>query len=157
MLGNFITKTIGLTAVGLAGYDVLATTKNQTSREAKYAQVQRLNDVYMRTDALESESEVANGLQNWARKWHMGDNWLYRLKDNVTCYCSNFAKNLGDNITTIALGAVALLCGKGKFSPIKIPVIGKVAAGLLGVKAGFYVLRDLFGIGAITNREKKNI
>ena len=157
MLGNFITKAVGLTAIGLAGYDTLSTTKIQTARGTRFAQVKRLEDTYMRTDTLDTESQVANGLQNWARRWHLGDNWLFRAKDNVCGYCSNFINNVSHNLTTLGLGAITLLCGKGKFSPIKIPVLGKLAAVLLAGKAGFYVLRDLFGIGALSNRDKYNI
>ena len=157
MLGNFVAKAIGLTALGLAGYDTLTTTKIQTARSAKFSSIKRLEDTYMRTDTLDSESQVANGLQNWSRNWHLKDNWLFRAKDNVCGYVGNFINNFGDNVTTLALGAMALLCGKGKFSPIKVPFIGKIAATLLAVKAGFYVLRDLFGIGAVSDRDKYNL
>ena len=157
MLGNFITKAIGLTAIGLAGYDTLTTTKIQTARSTKLAQIKRLEDTYLRTDTLDSESQIKNGLQNWSRKWHTNDNWLFRAKDNVCGYVSNFIDNFGSNITTLGLGAIALLCGKGKFSPIKIPVIGKLAAVLLAGRAGFYVLRDLFGIGSVSDRDKYSL
>ena len=157
MLGNFITKAIGATAIGLAGYDTLVTTKIQAAREAKHAQIKRIEDTYMRTDTLESESQIANGFQNWSRRWHLRDNWLFRAKDNVCAYVSNFVSNFAGNITNIALGTVALLCGKGKFSPVKIPFVGKLAAILLAGRAGFYVLRDLFGIGAVSDRDKYNL
>ena len=157
MFGNLITKAIGLTALGLAGYDTITTTKIQTERGTKMAQINRLNDTFMRTDTLETESQVANGLQNWARRWHTRDNWLFRLKDNVCGYVGNFIMNVGNNITTLGLGAIALLCGKGKFSPVKIPIIGKLAAILLAGQAGFYILRDLFGIGAVSDRDKYNL
>lgn len=156
MLGNFITKAIGLTAIGLAGYDTLTTTKIQTARETKLSSIKRLEDTYLRTDTLESESQIENGLQNWARRWHLRDNWLLRTKDNICNYVGNFVENFGGNITTLALGTMALLCGKGKFSPVKIPFIGKFAATLLAVKAGFYILRDLFGIGSVSDRNKYN-
>ena len=140
MIGNFIAKAIGATAIGLVGYDTLTTTKIQAAREAKQAQIKRIEDTYMRTDTLDSESQIANGFQNWSRRWHLGDNWLFRAKDSVCAYVSNLVSNIGSHITTFALGTVALLCGKGKFSPIKVPFVGKLAAILLGARAGFYVL-----------------
>ncbi len=157
MLGNFLAKAVGATAIGLVGYDTLSTTKIQAAREAKLSQIKRIEDTYMRTDTLDSESHIANGLQNWSRRWHLGDNWLFKTKDSVCAYVGNFVNNIAGNVTTFALGAVALLCGKGKFSPIKVPYIGKLAALLLAGKAGFYVLRDLFGIGAISDRDKYNL
>ena len=157
MLGNFIAKAIGITAVGIAGYDTLGMTKIQAARETKLAQIKRLEDTYMRTGTLDSESMVESGLQNWARRWHLNNNWLFRMKDGVASYTSNFAENFMANITTLGLGLAALLCGKGKLSPIKIPFVGKIAALLLAVKGGSYVLRDLFGIGAISNRDKYNL
>ena len=156
MAGNFLSKAIGLAAIGLAGYDTLATTKFQASREANYAHVKRMNDVYMRTDTLDRESHVASGLQNWTRRWYTGDNWFFKAKDNTVSYVSNFFSNLGNNIVTLSCGALALLCGKGKFSPIKVPVIGKVAALFLAVKGGLYVLHNLFGIGTLGEKEKKH-
>ncbi len=157
MLGNFVAKAIGLTALGMAGYDTLVTTKIQAAREAKQLNIKRIEDTYMRTDTLDGESQIANGLQNWSRRWHLGDNWLFRAKDNVCAYVGNFVNNIADNVVTLGLGAVALLCGKGKFSPIKIPFVGKIAAIILAAKAGFYVLRDLFGIGAVSDRDKYNL
>ena len=38
---------------------------------------------------------------------------------------------------------------KEKFSKIKIPFVGKIAAAILAIKAGKFVLCDLFGIGSI--------
>ena len=157
MIGNFLAKAVGATALGLVGYDTFKTTKIQAAREAKLSQIQRIEDTYMRTDTLDGESHIANGLQNWSRRWHLGDNWLFKAKDNVCSYVSNFIGNIASNITTIGLGTVALLCGKGKFSPIKVPYVGKLAALLLAGKAGFYVLRDLFGIGAVSDRDKYNL
>ena len=154
MVGNFIAKAIGLTAVGLAGYDTLTTTKIQTARGINQSHLKRLEDTYLRTDSLGSESQVANGLQNWARRWHITDNWLFKMKDGVCGYVSNFVENFMSNITTIGLGAAALLCGKGKFSLIKVPFVGKIAACLLALKGASYVLRDLFGIGAVDDRKK---
>lgn len=157
MVGNFIAKAIGATALGLVGYDTLTTTKIQAAREAKYSQIKRIEDTYMRTDTLDSESRLANGLQNWSRRWHLGDNWLFRTKDSVCSYVGNLVNNIGNHIITFALGTAALLCGKGKFSPIKVPFVGKLAAIILGARAGFYVLRDLFGIGSVSDRDKYNL
>ena len=156
MIGNFIAKAIGATAIGLAGYDTLTTTKIQAARETKQAQIKRIEDTYMRTDSLDAESQIANEFQNWSRRWHLRDNWLFRAKDSICSYVGNFINNVAGNITTLALGTVALLCGKGKFSPIKVPFVGKLAAIILGAKAGFYVLRDLFGIGSVSDRDKYN-
>lgn len=156
MFGKILTKTIGIAAIGLAGHDILSTTKVQAKRSARLSQLKRINDVYLRTDSLDTESRLANNLQNWSRKWHLEDNWFYRTKDSITGYISSFVDNVGQNFSTLGMGLVALLCGKGRLSPIKIPVIGKLAAIGLSIKAGFYVLRDLFGIGSISERNKYN-
>ncbi len=155
MAGNLIAKAIGLAAMGIAGYDVVASTHRQSNRFVQGQQINRLNDVYMRTDSARSDSTVANGLQNWARRWYMKDNWLFKVKDRLVSYIAGFANNTISNLTTIGLGAVALFTGGGKGVLGKIPLVGKFAAGLLAIKAGKFVLCDLFGVG--TKDYKNNI
>jgi len=148
MAGNFLAKTIGLAAIGIAGYDSFATANRQSSRITTAKQLERINDVYLRTDSLDSESAVASGMQKWARNWHMSDNFFFRAFDKTTSYFGSLFSQLGNNIITLGLGATALLCGKGKFSKIKIPFVGKFAATLLALQAGKFVLVDLLGFGA---------
>ena len=147
MAGNFFAKAIGLAAIGIAGYDTLEATQRQSGRYVKAQQVGRLEDVYLRTDSIDNDSATASGMQKWARNWYMHDNWLLRMKDRTVSYTSGFFDNLGKNLTTLGLGAIALFTGSGKFSLVKIPFINKIAAVLLAVKAGHFVLSDLFGIG----------
>ena len=135
MAGNFIAKTIGLAAIGIAGYDAFATANRQSSRYASSMQLDRVNDVYLRTDSMDGESAVGAGMQKWARNWHLNNNWLFTGIDKVVGYVGSFAKQIGNNIITLGLGATALLCGKGKFSKFKIPYVGKIAAGILAFQA----------------------
>jgi len=174
MAGNLFSKMIGLTALGLATYDTFATTRLQTPRLSKFKHLERLEDIYLRTDSSATESVLINNLQNGTRSWHLTDNWLFRMKDNVVSYVSNFCSNVVNNATTLGLGAVAFLSGKKgtlnptqvknlkffpklmykikNFAPIKVPVLGKIAAGLLAIKAGSFILHDLFGVGASSSR-----
>ena len=147
MAGNFFAKAIGLAAIGIAGFDTLSATQRQSARYVKSQQIKRLEDVYLRTDSLDNSSSVTSGMQKWARNWYMHDNWLIRMKDTVCSYVSGVCDQFSNNLTTFALGAVALFTGRGKLSPIKIPFINKVAALLLAVKASHFVLSDLFGVG----------
>ena len=149
MAGNFFAKAIGLTALGIAGFDTFAATQRQSAKYVKAQQLKRLEDVYLRTDSLDNTSTVTNGMHKWARNWYMHDNWLIRMKDTVGSYVSGLFDNFSDNLTTFALGAVALFTGRGKMSPIKIPFVNKIAALLLAVKASHFVLSDLFGVGKI--------
>ncbi len=153
MAGNLLAKVVGLAAMGVAGYDTIASTQRQSNRYVQNQQLNRLNDVYMRTDSLDSDSTLANKLQNWARKWYMTDNWLFRMKDKFVSYIAGTANNAAENLTTFGLGALALFTGGGKGILGKIPVVGKLAAALLAVKAGKFILCDLFGVGAKDYRQ----
>lgn len=155
MAGNLLAKAIGLAAVGIAGYDTITTAHRRSNRYVQQQQLSRLGDVFRRTDTLDEGSTFAAKMQKWARRWYMNDNWLFRLKDKVVSYVSGTAEQLGNNLTTLGLGAVALLTGGGKGLLGKIPVVGKLAAALLAVKAGKFVLCDLFGIGSGNSRHEK--
>ncbi len=147
MVGNLLAKIIGLSALGISGYDTVTNVRRQSSRYVNAKQLERLNDVYLRTDSTDGESTVTSGLQKWVRNWYL-DNWLLRLKDNTVGFVVSLVDQIGNNFTTLGLGAVALFTGKGKFSLIKIPIINKIAAGLLAIKAGSFILSDLFGVGS---------
>ena len=155
MAGNFFAKAIGLAAIGIAGYDAISTTQRQSTKYVQKMQLKRLDDVYMRTDSLEGNSAVGAGLQKWVRRWHLNDNWLFRLKDRFVSYIAGGVENLGNHLTTMGLGAVALFTGGGKGLLGKIPVLNKLAAGILAIKAGKFVLCDLFGVGASDPRRTR--
>lgn len=161
MAGNFLAKTIGLAAIGIVGYDSVTTANRQSSRYASSRQIDRVNDVYLRTDSLDNESAVAAGMQKWARNWHHSNNWLFRGFDKICAYTGSLFNQLGNNLITLGLGALAIFCTKGQkalpqnaslikkgISALRIPIVGKIAAGLLAIKAGKFVLCDLFGLGA---------
>ena len=58
MAGNLIAKAIGVAAIGIAGYDALTTANRRASRYSTAAQLERVNDMYLRTDALDGESVI---------------------------------------------------------------------------------------------------
>ena len=149
MAGNFLAKTIGLAALGIASYDTLTATNRQTSRYMRQAKLERIDDTYMRTSSLSTESETQMKMHRWAKNWKLGGNRLLETKDGIVGGIGSFFEQFGSNISTFALGAVALFTGakKGFLSRIKIPYVGKIAAGILAFQAGKFVLCDLFGLG----------
>ena len=162
MAGNLIAKAIGVAAIGISGYDALTTANRQASRYSTAAQLERVNDMYLRTDALDGESVIGCKMQKWARNWHLNNNWLFNGFDKITGYASSLFQQIGNNITTIGLGALTLFSlskpkvaahgakmalGTKLTNMLKIPMVGKIAAGILALQAGKFVLCDLMGIG----------
>ena len=146
MVGSFFTKVVGLAALGIAGYDTVATTKQLAPKYARQLRVEQLNDMYMRTSASDSPSVLDGKFGKSIRRWSL-DNNLFAFKQKVVSNVVCFSRQVADNCITFGLGALALLAGTGRFSPIKIPVIGKAAAILLALKGGYTVLKGVFGIG----------
>ena len=154
MAGNFLAKTIGIAALGIASYDTLGSTKRQTSRYLKQTKLDRIDDTFLRTSAVSTESETENKMHNWARNWRLGGSRILEAKDAIVGYTSSFLNQLGDNAVTFLLGATAVFTGakKGFLSRIKLPFVGKLAAGFLALKGLTFVLHDLLGIGAPNTR-----
>ncbi len=146
MVGNFVTKVIGLAALGLAGYDTIKTTSQLAPKYARQLRVEQLNDMYMRTMSSDSPSVLDSKFGQSVRRWSL-DNNIFRtsqkIKSNVIC----FTRKLADNFIPLTLGAAALLTGSGRFSLLKIPYLDKIAAIALAVKGGMTVLRSVFGVG----------
>ena len=146
MAGNFFTKAIGLAALGIAAHDTISTTGSLAPKYERKLRLEQLNDVYMKTCAMDSPSVIGSKMQNWSRKWAL-DNNLFSTRQKIVSNVVCFSKKFADNIVLFGLGAAALLTGKGKFSLLKIPCLNKIAAAILLLKGAGFVLHSALGIG----------
>jgi len=146
MAGNFLTKAIGIAALGIAGYDTVSSAKYMAPKYKRRYRVAQLNDVYMNTSGLGSCSKWDSKMQTWSRRWAL-DNNIFDTSQSIKSKIVAFSKSFFNNAGTIALGAMALFTGKGKMSVLKIPYLNNIAAALLALKAGKTVVNNALGIG----------
>ena len=146
MAGNFLTKAIGIAALGIAAHDTISTSNHMAPKYKRRYRVAHLNDVYMNSSSTASCSKWDSKMQKWSRRWAL-DNDLFDTGHSIKSRLVSFGKSFVDNAALWALGSMALFTGKGKFSVLKVPYLKKIAAGLLALKAGTTVIKNAFGIG----------
>ncbi|MDD3593398.1 MAG: hypothetical protein PHX18_02105 [Candidatus Gastranaerophilales bacterium] len=144
--GSFIAKTIGIAALGIAGYDSLSSTHRNAVRDTQAQTINQIEDVYLRNDSMETQSIASHKIRNWAQNWFT-DTGIMSVLMGVKNYVTGFFGNITDNAITFGLGFLALFASKSKPGILgKAPIVGKLAAGLLALQAGKFIVCDMFGL-----------
>lgn len=146
MAGNFLTKVIGLAALGIASYDTIETSSHLAPKYKTKYRLDQINDVYMKNNSLASCSKWDSRMQNWAKGWTL-DNNFFDTTQSIKSKTVSFVKSFWDNAVLFGLGATALFTGKGKLSVLKVPYLDKIAAGILAFKAGKSIIGNVLGFG----------
>lgn len=135
--GKFLTKGVGVAALGLVGYDAHYAGKIQadlysSERDAAATKYYLNNSMY-----LNNLSKVEEGIRDTAYTMELDNSWR-RFVNSGIGYIKGFASMLVDHVVPFGLGLATLLT-KGKIS--------KICAGGLGVYAGYELLKNIFGLG----------
>lgn len=146
MAGSFLTKAIGLAALGIAAHDTISTSSHMAPKYKRMYRLSQLNDVYMNSASSASCSKWDAQTQKWSRRWAL-DNNLRDIDQNIRSKLVAFGKSFTDNVFLWGLGLTALFTGKGKLSVLKIPYLDKIAAATLALSAGKNLVVNALGWG----------
>lgn len=140
--GKYLTKGVGLAALGLVGSDAHYIGKLQadlyaSEKDAKAAGYYLNNSMY-----TTNMSKVEDGIRNAAYEMELDQGWR-RFFNLGIGYVKGFTSMLVTHVVPFGLGLGALFA-KGKAA--------KICAGAFGVYALVKVVKDLFGIGVPGNR-----
>ncbi len=139
--GKYITKGVGLAALGLVASDAHYIGKLQadlyaSEKDAKAAGYYLNNSMY-----TTNMSKVEDGIRNAAYEMELDQGWR-RFFNLGIGYVKGFTSMLVSHVIPFGLGLGALLA-KGKSA--------KICAGAFGVYALGKVVKDFFGIGVPGN------
>lgn len=139
--GKYLTKGVGVAALGLVGYDAHNIGKMQAdiyaSEQDAKATSYYLNNAMYATNM----SSVRAGVKNASYEMELDQGWR-RFFNLGIGYVKGFTSMLISHVIPLGLGLGALLA-KGKAA--------KICAGSFGIYALGKVVKDFFGIGVPRN------
>lgn len=135
--GKLLAKGVGITALGLVGYDAHHMGKLQadlysSEKDAKAAAYYLNNSMYSN-----NMSKIQEAVRDASYNMELDSSWKRFFNQGIG-YIKGFASMLVDHVVPFGLGLGALLT-KGKAS--------KICAGGLGLYATYEFIKNFFGFG----------
>jgi len=168
-IGNIVSKTIGLGAIGIVGYETVKMAKIDAHSHTIKESTDHLTDVFVNDQTAGYSGTVINGFRKFLKN-HLLESSIYETIIGVKNAVTSTVGNVFGSAVTIGLGVGALFTGSKKpallrklkiallrhtpkirkavnFVTSKLPSFGKVCATLLVLEGLRTLVVDGFGIG----------
>ena len=137
-VANFITKSVGVAALGMVLYDSHVAGTLEAPKYAKNHKAESLEEHFLNEQKLDSPSIIQATVKKSIFR-HQVDENLSGFFTSIIGYAKGFGSMIVKNFLPLALATGAIVGGKGIFS--KFCGAGLVAYG------GIFLLQEMFGIG----------
>lgn len=142
---KYLTKGVGLTALGIVGYDAHIVGRLQADCYAKGKDADACMETFNNTQYLSSPSSTTAGMKKVVHNFEMDSNFRHFVNSAIG-YFKGFGEMLIDAVIPLGLGAAAAF-GKG--------ILAKCSAIGLGIYAGVKLFKDVLGFGHYNDLNKK--
>ncbi|MBO5947890.1 hypothetical protein J6Q66_03540 [bacterium] len=136
-LTKFISKSVGVVALGCVGYDAYKKGCWKGKMTQKLVDADILERVHYNSMLLDNHTTVGANVKNSFDMWTI-DTKIPTKIAKLRGFCSGFVSSLADNIVPFALATGALMFKKG---------LSKWCAIGLGLYAAKFFFTDMLGIG----------
>lgn len=135
---NFITKSVGVAALGLVLYDSHTAGSLEGPKYAKNHKAENLEEHFLNEQKLDSPSIIQAKVKKSIFR-HQVDENLSGFFTSIIGYAKGFGSMMIKNFIPLALATGTIIGGKGIFSKF-------CGAGLLAY-GGIFLMQEMFGIG----------
>lgn len=137
-ISNYLTRGVGVTGLGLIGYESHSLGKHEAQVHAKNVKAESLAENFLEDQKLENPSAVKNALKKHIFNFNLDEN-LSGFFNSLVGYAKGFSHMVVSNVVPLGLSLGTVLAPKGLISKT-------FGAGLLAYGSIFF-LQEAFGIG----------
>ena len=142
---KYLTKGIGVAALGVVGYDAHIIGKIQSDTYAKSKDADACMSTFNNTQYLSSPSSTTAAMKDKVNRFEMDSNFRHFINSGLG-YFKGFGSMLVDGVVPLTLGVGALF-GKGR--------LAKGSAIGLGAYAAVKFVKDVLGFGHYNDLNRK--